>query len=160
MRISAALLSVALIAAAGCSSHKTTVETDQGPATVTQSDDNKTTTVETKEGKVTMGAAVDPAKLGAPVYPGAEKSDEGGYSVQGTQGNAAMAAFKTSDDFEKVYQWYKSNMPAGSEKMKMANGGESLATFGVEDSKGETSVMITSKTAGETDILISHKDAK
>lgn len=160
MRISAALFAVALIACAGCSSHKTTVETDQGPATVTTSNDNKTTTVETNQGKVTVGADVDPSKLNAPVYPGASKNDAGGYSVEGSEGNASMAAFKTSDDFEKVYEYYKAHMPSGSEKMKMASGGESVATFALEDAKGQTTVMITSKTAGETDILITHKDGK
>ena len=160
MSISRVLPVVALIVASACSAHKTTVQTDQGPATVTTSNDNKTTTIESKEGKVTVGSDIDTSKLGAPLYPGAEKS-EGGYSVQSAQGSGSMGSFKTSDDFDKVYAFYKSKMPQGSEKVKMSNGGESMATFDVQDAKaGETSVMIDSKGAGETAILITHKDAQ
>ncbi|HET9030214.1 MAG TPA: hypothetical protein VFN49_08555 [Candidatus Aquilonibacter sp.] len=158
MRVYAALAALMLVAAVGCS-HKTTVETDHGPATVTTSNDNKTVTVESKDAKVTVGGEIDASKLGAPLYPGAEKS-EGSYSMQSAQESGSMATFSTKDDFDKVYEYYKAHMPQGSEKMKMSNGGESVASFSVIDpKKGETSVMITAKD-GQTQILISHKDAK
>lgn len=84
-------------------------------------------------------------------------------SISGQAGSAAMASFKTTDDFEKVYEFYQGQMPAGSEKMKMSSGDTSTAMFAVGDDKnpkGETtSVQIVGK-SGETDIIISHKDAQ
>jgi hypothetical protein len=143
---------------ASCSAHKTTVLTGNGTATVTTSNDNKTTTVDTKEGHMTVGKdAVDTSKLGAPVYPGAQAEDSGGIAMSSAKGSGQMVAFKTTDSFEKVYAFYKAQMPKDSEKMKFAQGDSSMATFQVGDDKGPetTSVMITAK-SGETDILITH----
>lgn len=155
---SLALVLVAAIGFAGCSSHKTTVQTDNGTATVTTSQDNQTTTVQTGQGSVSIGkGAVDPSKLGAPVYPGASQDSEGGMSMNGSEGSGAMAAFKTTDPFDKVYDYYKGQLPAGSEKLKVSQGDSSMASFQIGDDKSpdQTTVMITAKN-GETDILITH----
>ena len=148
---------LAAIAFVGCS-HKTTVVTSDGAATVTTSQDNQTTTVQSNNGTLTTGKnAVDPSKLGAPVYPGAEQSQDGGIAVSGNQGSTQMAVFKTTDPFDKVYDYYKSQLPAGSEKMKMSEGSESMATFQIGDDKSpdQTTVMISAKD-GATQILITH----
>jgi len=118
--------------------------------------------VTTNQGSVTIGKA-DASKLGAPVYPGAASDDNGSVSIAGATEHAAMASFKTSDDFDKVYQYYKGQMPSGSEKLKMAAGDTQTAMFVVGDDKNpkaeQTSVQIQGK-AGETDIMITHKDAQ
>ncbi len=149
---------IAAVLLSSCSAHKTTVLTGDGTATVTTSDDSKTTTVDTKEGQVKVGKdAVDTSKLGAPVYPGAAAEDSGAVAMSSEKGSGQMVAFKTTDSFDKVYAFYKAQMPKDSEKMKFAQGDSSMATFQVGDDKGPdtTSVMITAK-SGETDILITH----
>jgi hypothetical protein len=153
VRISALAAIIALVA---CSSHKTTtVSTSNGDATVTQDANGQSTTVQTQNGTVTVGKSADPAQLGAPVYPGADANNEGTVSYTGANGGA-MAAFKTTDDFDKVYGFYKSQLPAGSEKMKMQSGDGSVAEFEVTNGDGETAVQISGK-PGETDIIITHK---
>lgn len=145
-----ALFAVALIALSACTS------------SVKTSADGKTTTISSDQGSVTVGKDVD-SKLGAPVYPGATSDSDGGVSLSGQAGNATMASFKTTDNFDKVYQYYKSQMPAGTEKMKMGSGDEQAAMFVVGDAKpgadqkgDATTVQINGK-AGETDIIITHK---
>lgn len=145
----------AIIALVACSSHKTTVSTSNGEATVTQDANGQSTTVQTSQGTVTVGKSADPSQLGAPVYPGADANTAGTVSYTGANGGA-MAAFKTTDDFDKVYEFYKSKLPAGSEKMKMASGDSSVAEFTVESTGSETAVEISGK-SGETDIIITHK---
>jgi hypothetical protein len=147
---------VAIVTLAACSSHKTTtVSTSNGDATVTQDANGQSTTVQTQNGTVTVGKSADPSQLGAPVYPGADTNNEGTVSYSGANGGT-MAAFKTTDDFDKVYSFYKSQLPAGSEKMKMQSGDGSVAEFEVTGSNGDTAVQISGKT-GETDIIITHK---
>lgn len=145
----------AIIALVACSSHKTTVSTSDGEATVTQDANGQSTTVQSSQGTVTVGKSADPSQLGAPVYPGADTNSQGTVSYTGANGGT-MAAFKTTDDFDKVYEFYKSNLPAGSEKMKMSSGDGSVAEFAVESANGETAVQVSGK-AGETDIIITHK---
>ncbi|MHB8148337.1 MAG: hypothetical protein ACYDGM_13905 [Vulcanimicrobiaceae bacterium] len=154
-RLFAPVLLVAGLAA--CShGHKTTILTGNGTATVTTSQDNKTATITTKGGSMTMGkGAVDVSKLGVPVYPGAVVGD-GGYAMSGPQGSGQMATLTTTDPFEKVYQWYKSQMPAGSQQMKVESGDSSIAEFAVaKGANDRTTIMITSK-KDETDIVLTH----
>ena len=109
VRISALAAIVALVA---CAAHKTTVSTSNGDTTVTQDAGGQSTTVKTSEGTVTVGKSADPAQLGAPVYPGADANSAGTVSYTGANGGA-MAAFKTTDDFDKVYGYYKSQAAGG-----------------------------------------------
>lgn len=145
----------AVVLLVACATHKTTVSTTNGDATVTQDQNGQSTTVQTKEGTVTVGKSADPAALGAPVYPGADSNDTGAVTVSGPNAGS-MAAFKTTDDFGKVYDFYKSHMPNGSEKMKMNSGDNSVAEFAATGADGETAVQISGK-PGETDIIITHK---
>jgi hypothetical protein len=153
VRMSALIAVVGLVA---CGGHKsTTVATSNGEATVTQDQNGQSTTVQTNQGTVTVGKSIDASQLGAPVYPGADANSEGTVSYTGANGGA-MAAFKTTDDFDKVYEFYKSKLPPGSEKMKMTTNDSSVAEFTVESPDGQTAVQISGK-SGETDIIITHK---
>lgn len=142
-----------LASVVGCSSHKTY---SANGTTVTTDDGNKNVTITTKDGTATVGkGAVDLAKIGAPVYPGAQQGD-GGFSVSAANGNQQMVTLTTTDDFDKVYDWYKSQLPKEAEKMKMASGDNSVAEFAVGgDAKGDvqTAVTITGKKDG-TSIMI------
>ena len=154
MNASKFLFVAVLISLAACSSPK--------PDKVTTGT-NDVTVLNGNQGAVTIGSSADPSKLGAPVYPGATANQNGSMAVSGQSGSAAMASFKTTDDFDKVYQYYKGQMPAGSEKMKMSSGDTSSAMFVVADDKNPkaptTSVQISGK-AGETDIVITHQDGQ
>lgn len=155
MRISivVCLLSVAALAACG-GGQKTTYTTANGTATVTKN--GSTTTYESKEGKVTVGA-VDPSKLGAPVYPGATQTeDNSSISVTSSKGSGTMASFTTADKFPAVEAWYKAHLPKGSEKMDVNEGGNAIADFTMaENTPNQTLVMITGKD-GQTQIVITH----
>jgi len=87
---------------------------------------------------------VSPA--GAPVYPGARE-----HFVHG------VARFSTVDRFDRVYAFYKRQMPLGSELLHVGEAGSSMACFRLDDEKDfeQTSVTITGKSNG-TDILIRH----
>lgn len=136
----------AAIAFAACSSNKK-VYSSNG-TTVTTDTSQKTVTVQSSEGTMKMGKdVVDVASLGVPIYAGASQ-DEGALSVTGAKGSAQMAAFTTSDPFDKVYEFYKSKLPAGSEKMKVDEGDSSVAEFVIGESKQgsmQTMVMISKK---------------
>jgi hypothetical protein len=153
--------SVAILAAAAmlasCGSHRAaTIQTSSQTATVTTSQDNKNVTVQTKEGTTSIGQGVDPAKLGAPVYPGAQANEQGAIMSSTDKGTSVMAGFKTSDAFDKVESFYKQRLPAGSEKMNVATSNGSTASFqvGAVDSNDQVVVQVTSSKPGETDVLI------
>ena len=146
---------VAIVTLVACSSHKTTTYTTKDNTVVKQDASGQSTTVQTDQGTVTVGKSADPAQLGAPIYPGADANTAGTVSYTAANGGA-MSAFKTTDDFAKVYDFYKSQLPAGSEKMKMQSGDGSIAQFVIDNATGETAVQISGK-PGETDIIITHK---
>jgi hypothetical protein len=154
-----ALLALAAVAIlAGCTSHKVTVSSDGSTVTTSGTGDNQTVTVQGNGGSFSEGKnAVDPAKLGLPVYPGAKAGE--GTSMAGTsqEGTGAMMVLKTPDAFDKVYAWYKSQMPAGSQQMQSTNGDSSVAEFqiGKETDKEKKSVTITSGSDGTSIMLIS-----
>jgi hypothetical protein len=155
MRTFSVLAMICLVALAGCSSQKKVYSANG--STVTRDTNNNTVTVQNKEGSMTMGKnAVDPGKLGMPIYPGATQT-EGGMSVTSRTGSGQMASLTTPDSFDKVYQWYKSHLPAGAEKMKFGSGDNAVAEFVTGTPKrGDTQsmVMLTQK-RGVTDIIVS-----
>lgn len=151
------------VSLAGCGfGHKQTVYTGNGSVTVSsdgQNDENKTVTVNGNGGSMSIGSgAVDTSKLGAPVYPGATQDQNGGLTMSTDKGTSVTAIYKTSDDFSKVESYYKSQLPANSEKMNMSAGTGSLATFQIGDDTAadQTTVTITSKEGDQTSILLSH----
>lgn len=149
---------IVLIAAiAGCTNHKVT-EANGTTVTTSGTGDNQTVTVQASGGTVTAGKnAVDPAKLGLPVYPGA--TTDVGNAMSGTtaQGSGALVSLKTSDAFDKVYGWYKAHMPANAETMESTSGGTSVGSFveGKSSDKEQKSVTITSSAEGTTITLVS-----
>jgi hypothetical protein len=117
-------------------------------------------TVTTKNGTATLGGGVDASKLGAPVYPGAQPNPDsnGSLSAETPEGSTVMATFKTADGFDKVYDYYKAQMPAGTEGMKLSMGGASSATWevGKDGSADQVMVQVNSDKTGEVTILITH----
>lgn len=153
-RLAFAMAALALTACGG--SHRTTVNTEAGTATVTMSDDNKTTTMQTKEGTFTAGeGAVNIAKLSVPVYPGAKTSESGGYAMTGRDGDAQVVSLTSPDAFAKVYAWYRTKMPSGSEKLKVSNPGAEMAEFVSGSGVGEQRTVMLQNKDGQTLILIS-----
>jgi hypothetical protein len=143
---------VLVIGLAACSKGGKTISTSQG--SISTSADDKTTTITTKDGSMTAGQnAVDLSKLGVPIYPGVQQQ-QGSFAISGQQGSGQLVTFKSTDGFDKIYAWYKSQLPAGAEQMKMDSNGTSVAQFTSGDKTNATSIMITSKGPSETDILI------
>lgn len=151
-----AFLLAAAVALVACSHKTTTVQTANG--TITTSQDHQGVTVQTSEGTMNLGRNVDASKLGAPVYPGATAKDQGSISTTTADGTNTIAAFKTTDPFDKVYAYYKQQLPAGSEKMKISTGDTQMASFqvGAQNGPDQVGVQITSDKTGTTNILISH----
>jgi len=148
----------ALVATGGCGGGKKT--TTVGETSVTTSDDSKTTTISGSGGSMTVGSgAVDASKLGAPLYPGATQDGDGGsMTVTTGEGTNSTALLKSTDPFDKVYDYYKAQMPSGSEKLKMSSGGSSTAMFQVGDSDSKETVIVTisAKDGDPTSITINH----
>jgi hypothetical protein len=86
------------------------------------------------------GATIDD-KTKLPLYPG------GKAASSGSSANEAGTVLTTSDSFDKVYSWYKSKLPAGSEKAKIDTAGLSSATFQADVTGGTGTVAITSQGA-------------
>jgi hypothetical protein len=152
------LAAVAVLSA--CSGKKsTTVTTSAGNVTVEQGS-NGNTTVKSEQGEMKFGkGAVDPASLGLPVYPGAKPSDTNSVSMSNmAKGEGGQLVMLTTDDpFDKVYDFYKGQMPNGSQKMKMASGGMQMATFqvGERGAKDSKTVMIQ-ESNGKVTIQLVH----
>lgn len=148
---------LAVITLAGCTGHKTTVTTNNGTETVTTSGDNQTVTVQGKEGTATIGkGAVDTAKIGLPVYPGANSADNAGYAATTKEGTGQVAMLTTADSFDKVYAWYKQQMPAGSEQMHMTSSGGSVAAFQIgKDTDATKKVVTITSSQDKTSIMLS-----
>ncbi len=162
MRIAmAGLLLAASIVTSGCSNKAATssATAPSGDSAASPAPASSGYTVTTKNGTATLGG-VDPSKLGAPVYPGAQPNPDaqGSLSAETPEGSTVMATFKTADGFDKVYDYYKSQMPAGSEGMKLSMGGASSAMWevGKDGSADQVVVQVNSDKTGEVTILITH----
>jgi len=149
---------IILIAAiAGCTSHKVT-EANGTTVTTSGTGEDQTVTVKASGGSIIAGKnAVDPAKIGLPVYPGAATDESGSISGTSAQGGSALVSLKTSDSFDKVYGWYKAHMPANAQTMQSTSGGTSVGSFveGTSSDKEQKSVTITSSSEGTTITLMS-----
>lgn len=163
MRIAmAGLLLAASIVTSGCSNKAATssATAPSGDSAASPAPASSGYTVTTKNGTATLGGGVDPSKLGAPVYPGAQPNPDaqGSLSAETPEGSTVMATFKTADGFDKVYDYYKSQMPAGSEGMKLSMGGASSAMWevGKDGSADQVVVQVNSDKTGEVTILITH----
>jgi len=164
MRYSSHLLALAALAFLAACSHAssdsssagaTAAATDAAAASASAesaSTPGQGTTITTDKGAVTLGGSVDPAKLGVPIYPGATQA-EGGMSVSSANGSGAVAQFKTNDSFDKVYDYYKSQLPSDSEKVKVAS---SMVMFKVENTAGGDTVVQITAGQGFTAVTITH----
>jgi len=103
-------------------------------------------------------SAVDLKELALPVYPGAIPAETGGLLLHGSAGVSRVLSLSTRDDFEKVYQWYKQQMPAGSEQAHAAMPHGSIASFliGRAQDRDNRSVLIT-ENGDKTTILLSRQ---
>jgi len=152
------LAAVAIAALAACSHGSASSSASASPGDIASpSDTASSITVQTNQGAVTIGKDADTSKIGAPQYPGAETNSGGSVAVQGGSASGeAMVTSKTSDSFDKVYGFYKQQLPANSEKSKTELPNVSQATFQFVTSDGlQTSVIVTGR-ANETDIIITH----
>ncbi len=151
----AMLLTVAPVA---CASHKTTIQTRNGTATVTTSNDDKNVTVKTNDGTIAVGQGVNPAQLGVPVYPGAQAGEPASITTATAGGSTVIASFTTADAFDKVYAYYKQQLPAGAERMNVTSGNGSVASFqvGNQTAPDAVAVQISSDKPNVTSILITH----
>jgi hypothetical protein len=147
-KVFSAILVIAAIA--GCTSHKAaegsgTTGTASGPG------GSQTQTVQTNGGSISIGqGAVDPMKIGLPVYPGAAANVNGALSGTSASGSSALVTLRTSDSFDKVYGWYKSHLPVNVQATRSTSGATLVGTF-LENSlngKGWKSVTLTSLPVG------------
>jgi hypothetical protein len=161
-----AVLSMALAALAmlalGCGS-KTTTVAPGGSVTVNKSVTGqvKDVKVQTKEGtytsKVGSGKTITAAELGAPVYPGATEVMAGGFkgNQMASQPGYSQHILSTSDGFDKVNAFYKSNLknPVSQE---MSQGGKKIAVFVMNN--GATMVhLMTDPDKKKTMIMVMKK---
>jgi len=145
MRLSGIVCLAGLVlAAAGCSGHRQVIVTKEGTATVETNQSNDTTTITSKQGSASFGKnAVDVGKIGLPIYPGATANDTGGMSFQSKGETSQLVVMTTPDSFDKVYAWYKGQMPAGSEQMHMSSANSSVASFVIGKQGDKTAKTVT-----------------
>ncbi len=127
-----------------------TAATDAGAAGSTAS--SGTTTVDTTQGKVTVGKDTS----GLPVYPGAKTSGAASGSAGMAGGGTAHATVMTTDDsFDKVVAFYEGQM-ADAQKVKTGYGGTQVETFVVGAGTNDTKTVVVSATNGKVTISMSH----
>lgn len=160
-------LSLSLVFIAGmltitaCNS-KSSSNSDQSSASATSASDTTnaaaTSPSDTSGSSATAsspGTSDNSAAAGSepPSYPGAETQASGSSSNMGQ--SAAGKVLTTDDSFDKVYQWYQQNMPAGSEKSHVTAPMQSAVFMVGDPGKGQTSVTLTTS-SGKTMITIAH----
>jgi hypothetical protein len=162
LRLSLVFVAAALTVTA-CNS-KSASSSDQSNASATSAADTTNaaaTSAPDNSGMSSPAAAASPGSAdnsGAaasepPSYPGAMTQAAGSSSNMGQ--TAAGKVLMSDDSFDKVYQWYQQNMPAGSEKSHVTAPIQSAVFMIGDPGKGQTSVTIT--TSGtKTMITIAH----
>ncbi|HEX3369547.1 MAG TPA: hypothetical protein VHS56_08230 [Candidatus Cybelea sp.] len=158
------VLVAAMLTVTACNSKSSDNSDQSSSASATSASD--TTNAAATSASDTSGAS-SPAAAGSPgtsdnsaaagseppSYPGAQTQASGSSSNMGQ--TAAGKVLTTDDSFDKVYQWYQQNMPAGSEKSHVTSPIQS-AVFTIGDpGKGQTSVTLTTSGA-KTMITIAH----
>jgi hypothetical protein len=117
-------------------------------------DNNGTATVETANGKMSIGSdsTIGAAELGVDIYPGAAHAP-GSLNFKGPDGATATANFTTSDSVSQVVDFYKDKLGANATTME-TGGGTILAS---NSSDRNNSVMVTvASQAGKTKFSIVH----
>jgi hypothetical protein len=88
------------------------------------------------------------------LYPGAQADEGGNFATRRGDRMAEVAAFQTTDSFERVQAFYRARLPAGSQIISAATADGSAATFDFESRGGRVTVEVASSKPRETDILI------
>jgi hypothetical protein len=146
---------------AGCTTKKTIV-TSEGTTTVETNRLHNTIKLSSERGTAIIGrGAVDPKTLGLPLYPGAIAAQTGAMVTHTKTGSSSVVSLTTKDPFDAVYQWYKKEMPAGSEQTHMQLADGSVASFltGKLGDPDQKSVVIT-QSKDTTTILLTHTSKK
>ncbi|MEO7201704.1 MAG: hypothetical protein ABIZ82_03830 [Candidatus Tumulicola sp.] len=102
----------------------------------------------------TVAAVTTPsvdAVLGVPVYPGAQADAGGSFT---TPDGRSVAAFQTTDAYDRVVAFYRKRLPAGSQTMSAATGDGSAAAFEYARGIWHVTIEVASSKPAETDVLI------
>ncbi len=146
--------------ATGCSNGESTTTTlpDGSKATVSTSKDGSGMTVQGNGTEAAVGTAakITEQQLHVPFYPGAQMVNEKSMSVKTATEESALAYFTTSDDIDKVAEFYKEKLK-GMDFAKLQDG-EAVNMFSKEykdASGGKVAITITKKAAaGPVEICI------
>ena len=151
------IISSLLIALSGCTSRQ--VSGSASPAASTTTAGVSPIPLTSGRGSALIGRnAVDPKDLGLPLYPGAIPAETGALLMHSKNGVSRVISLSTKDGFDKVYDWYKQQMPARSEQAHMAVPNGSVASFliGRAQDADTRSVLIT-QSRDKTAILLTRQ---
>lgn len=118
--------------------------------------------IETKDGKSMVvtgerGGTVTEAQLGVPLYPGATLKASTKVEGSGAGGGASEAyTLRTSDHWEKVAAFYKSNLKNVKESFTQGSGDKGMAMFSIGD-QGDMNVSVIANDQNETIIQVVKK---
>ena len=98
-----------------------------------------------KHGTVDIGrAAVDPRRLGVPLFPGATQSaGVGSFSDAGASGSTAITTLDAHASFAQVDAWYRTHVPPGAQPSHLTVGGESTASYEWTSTDGRADRVVT-----------------
>jgi hypothetical protein len=116
-----------------------------------------------KHGTVNIGSgAVDPRRLGVPLFPGATQSTGvGSFSDADASGSTAITTLDAHGSFEQVDAWYQAHVPAGAQPTHLTVGGESTASYEWTSADGRADRVVTiNSNQGSPIITISVKITK
>lgn len=140
--IVAIALTLIVVISAGCS-RKHTYIAPGGKVTVSEKQGKaKKVEVKTAEGKATIEVDkknITAKELGVPAYPGAKVETAGSYEgdSKGQTEKMHNCILTTSDGFEKVCGFYKSNLKNVKNSFNQNTGDNKMAVFSVAGDKGE-----------------------
>jgi hypothetical protein len=146
---------------AGCGQKSATTTTGQSTTVQsTASADASATAADASATTASDGSGVidyrtkDPANLGIPIYPGAKTTPGGSVASSDKTGSGQVVNMSSSDSFDTVYGWYKSQLPADAQKMKTSLMGASTATFQVGPGDEKNGKFVTVSSTGKGDTII------
>jgi hypothetical protein len=117
--------------------------------------------IETKEGKTVItgeqGGTVTETQLGVPVYPGATlKASTKMEGTGGRQGAVEIYTLASSDNWEKVSAFYKSNLKNVKGNFTQGSGDKGVAMFSIGE-KGDITVNVVADGKNGTAIQVAKK---
>lgn len=147
---------------AGCGKDEKTITTPDGKVTVKTSPSGQqgAIQVESKDGKATIVGgpqqSVNPAEVGAPIYPGAQVQMSGKYEGKEQAGKESFAQyiFVTNDAYEKVVEFYKANLKDVKGSFTQNTGTQKMTMFQVGDKAQQHVNVIFDSNKNQTTIQI------